>query len=264
MKKSTLVVFGTLIIMMSSCVYSLFPIYTDDTLLFKEELLGKWKMNEEDYLLFEANWEETQEEDEEEVDYAYSLKIKEGFTISSNEPISITRDGEKIYDEDRIREEMLKTMSEDKPSEQKSEEAKISTNIFEGTVSVAEEKSYLLTIHQNGKDERYVAHLVDIGGDLFMDLYPAEVKYDSDFSMNFFPVHTFMKLSIRDKKLDMTFFDLDKLNKLFERNLIRLRHENVDGTVVITAQPKELQKFLDKYSDDDSVFEETETYSKAS
>ena len=73
-----------------------------------------------------------------------------------------------------------------------------------------------------------------------------------------------MKVSITDYELEVTSFDLEKLHKLFESNLIRMRHENVEGTILITAQPDEIQKFLDRYSDDNSVFEETETYSRIS
>jgi hypothetical protein len=71
-----------------------------------------------------------------------------------------------------------------------------------------------------------------------------------------------MKVKLNGNKLDLIQFDLDKLNKLFKSNLIRLRNENVDGTILITAQPKELQKFLDKYSDDESVFEDAESYTR--
>lgn len=265
MKKSTLILFGVLMVMMSSCVYSLFPIYTDDTLVFKKELLGKWKLNEEDYLLFERNKEEDEAMIIEEP--KYSLEIKDGFTMTSSEPIFIEKNGERIYDEDRIREEVLRALEKDEALGIKSKGATKSTfqdKKVQGTMSVSMEKSYKLTVYQNDKYEYYIAHLVEIGDDLFMDLYPAEVEFDSEFSMNLFPVHTFMKVNLRGNKLDMTAFDLEKLNKLFESNLIRLRHENVDGTILITAQPKELQKFLEKYSEDESVFEDTENYSRAS
>jgi len=85
-----------------------------------------------------------------------------------------------------------------------------------------------------------------------------------DYSSNFMPVHTFIKLKFTNNQLDLTAFNLEKLNKLFESNLIRLRHENVDGTVLITAQPDEIQKFIDQYSDDETVFEETEHYKRIS
>lgn len=267
MKKRTILLFGILVATMSSCVYSLFPIYTEDTLVFREELLGKWLLNEDgsDYMLFESTDNEDQEPKPKE--YKYTLEVNDKYTIQSDEPISMVINGDTIYDENLIRIEMQRRMAsnkddsidiakdDDKPSIRKRE--------FEGTVAVYQSKSYKLTVHEDDKDEIYMAHLTEIGDDLFLDLYP-EIEYSSSFSENYFPVHTFLKVQIRQNELDFTFFDLDKLNKLFESNLIRLRHENVDGTILITAQPKELQKFLDKYSDDESVFDSTETYRKAS
>ncbi|MCR9081468.1 MAG: hypothetical protein NXH89_03550, partial [Cyclobacteriaceae bacterium] len=70
------------------------------------------------------------------------------------------------------------------------------------------------------------------------------------------------KLRLTGQKLVLTPFDLEKLNRLFESNLIRLRHENVDGTVLITAQPKEIQKFLERYSEDETVFEDADIYER--
>lgn len=272
MKKQTLLLFGILVATMSSCVYSLFPIYTDDTLVFKEELLGKWNLNDDgsEYLLFEdTNKSDKKEESKESKEYKYTLEVKEGFTISSDEPISMVIDGDTIYDENLIRSEIQKRMaqiendSDSVDSLVEDNKQTIKKNEYEGTAAVFQSKSYRLTVHDNDEDEIYMAHLVEIGGDLFLDLYP-EVKFNSSISDNFFPVHTFYKVSITEKEFKMTHFDLDKLNKLFESNLIRLRHENVDGTILITAQPKEIQKFIDKYSDDESVFEATETYKKAS
>jgi len=56
-KLKVLSVFGLLIIGMSSCVYSLFPIYTEDTLVYLPELEGKWLEhdNEGNYIVFESN-----------------------------------------------------------------------------------------------------------------------------------------------------------------------------------------------------------------
>lgn len=269
MKKQTLLLFGILVATMSSCVYSLFPIYTEDTLVFKEELLGKWNLNNDgsEYLLFEdAHKADDKKKPEESKEYKYTLEVNDKFTIRSDEPISMIINGDTIYDENLIRIEMQKKLAKvEKDSIDLLEDTKptLKKNEFEGTVAVFQSKSYKLTVHEDDKDEIYMAHLVEIGGDLFLDLYP-EVKFSSSIGDNFFPVHTFLKVEIRNKELDFTFFDLEKLNKLFESNLIRLRHENVDGTILITAQPKELQKFIDKYSDDESVFETTETYKKAS
>ena len=44
---------GALLILLNSCVYSLFPIYTDDTLVYFPELLGRWEIEgDEDYIEF--------------------------------------------------------------------------------------------------------------------------------------------------------------------------------------------------------------------
>ena len=55
-------------------------------------------------------------------------------------------------------------------------------------------------------------------------------------------------------------FDLDKLKDLFDSNRIRLRHEKVNGAIMITAQPEEIQKFLISYSKDETVFEKPDYY----
>ena len=270
MKKRSVALLAVLAVLLNSCVYSLFPIYTEDTLVFKSELLGKWSLGDKgSYLLFELDGDL---EDDKDKDYAYSIEIEEGLTISANEPIFVMENGEKIYDEEKIREIMLERMAESEDSDSVADQvgdnstSKKGTNPrdteYSGSVSLYEKKSYVLTIvDDEGKKEKYRAHLVDIGGDLFMDLYPLEMDFNSnDISDNYFPVHTFFKVKVSEDKFRMIHFDLDKLNKLFDSNRIRLRHENVDGTILITAQPKDLQKFIDKYSEDESVFHEEEIY----
>ncbi|MEM6641372.1 MAG: hypothetical protein AAF616_00220 [Bacteroidota bacterium] len=276
MKKQTIILFGVLLATMSSCVYSLFPIYTEDTVVFREELLGKWVIGDEGaYMLFE-----TKEKKGKDQDYKYVIEVNEGLTLSSNDPIFIMNDGKQVFDKDSIISIMNKRMSKGKPKEstdRKTKDTKIGKELqekitkkggkldYEGSVYVFEENSYELTIvDEEGKEDAYIAHLVDIKGNLFLDLYPIK-DYDSfDFTDNYFPVHTFFKLAVTKSELTITHFDLDKLNKLFESNLIRLRHENVDGKILITAQSSELQKFIDRYSEDETVFDRSETYKKAS
>ena len=188
-EKSQLLVLAVLLSCLISCVYSLFPIYTEDTLVFKSELLGKWE-SKDDYIVFE--------------------QYKDGEVKENNS------------------------------------------------------KTYRMTVKDQGKDDmKYIVHLVEIGNELFMDLYPIITYRGTQFGEdNVLPVHSFMKIDLKPKTMSIVFFDLDKLNELFESNLIPLSHENVDGTILITAQPKELQKFLEMYSKYESVYDHTETYSK--
>jgi hypothetical protein len=133
---------------------------------------------------------------------------------------------------------------------------------FKGTAYVSQEESYKMVVMSGGERLPYQAHVVAIGEDYFLDLYPLPEFSDNTFSNNLFPVHTFMKMNLENGKLKLTQFDLEKLNELFESNLVRLRHEYVDGNVVITAQPEEIQKFLDRYSNDENVFDDIEVYEK--
>lgn len=280
MKKQHIVLLGLIAIFLNSCVYSLFPIYTKDTLVFKQELLGMWDLEDGTYMIFRTREEADKALDgkeEKEKKHKYEIVIKEDFTISSDEPIFVMIDGKKVFDEDSIRQKILAGIERDDDEEDsglsissetadKMVDNKPKIKDFKGTVEVYDkDKSYVLTVvdEEEDKETHYTAHLANVGGDLFLDLYPITNFNSDNFSDNFFPVHTFYKVEITEDEFTMIHFDLDKLNDLFESNLIRLRHENVDGTILITAQPKELQKFFDKYADDESVFDSRETYKRA-
>ena len=110
----------------------------------------------------------------------------------------------------------------------------------------------------------FKAHLVKIGEDYFIDMLPkGGLDEDNGATENYFPVHTFLKFKLENDRLEIKMFDQGKLKDLFKSNLIRLRHEIVDDRVLITAQPKEIQKFLEKYAKDESVFEDITVYKKA-
>lgn len=280
-KLKVLVAFSALMICMSSCVYSLFPIYTEDTLVFLPELVGKWQdgYDNENYILFEALDKEKEENIQVSLDepseYMDSMSGN-GWSIKTGDSISVVVNGEKITDRDKIRAHYDTLFGEGKETNELelglknlgnglsklSSALKKAEARFEGTAYVTKDESYKMIVMDDGERLVYLAHVVSIGKDYFLDLYPLPEFSDAAFGENLFPVHTFMKMDITEGKLNLTMFDLEKLNKLFDSNLIRLRHENVDGTILITAQPKEIQKFLKKYSDDESVYESIETYSR--
>ncbi|WP_339607377.1 hypothetical protein [uncultured Roseivirga sp.] len=277
MKKKTKV-FATLLLLcffLSSCVYSLFPIYTEESLVYLPELIGKWKTGEDpdDYILFEKmkedepiikNGKPISEGQMISMNYTDSI-FGEGWKIKTNGPITMKVNGKLVTDKDSIQRHYNSIMQGVMSPKKKDEtDGGLDALNFDGAVYVTRDESYKMVVVDDGESTNYEMHLVKIGDDIFMDLAATDSDYsDSAFeSMVWFPVHTFMKMDMDGDQLKLTHFDLDKLNKLFKSNLIRLRHENVDGTILITAQPKELQKFLDKYSDDESVFDDPETYTR--
>ncbi|GEM_PF-759465 len=332
-KLKVFIVLGVLVFGMSSCVYSLFPIYTEDTLVFLPELVGKWRQDPDypnDVIIFEPMSDkkkmelgliEPEPESEtrpskvyqmgkqnitDDPSYAYVL-TGDNWSIKSDDPITAKIDGERVSDPERLiahydelfenvegqtsvtqsaqLEEALdktkdtidsKSLNEklnkfgeglDKLGEALNKLGRAidkSTKIG-GTITVTQEESYRMVSIEDGVETLYQAHVAKIGEDYFLDVYPLIEYSNQVYNENLFPVHTFYKVEFKDGKLNLVLFDLEKLNELFESNLIRLRHEYVDGNVLITAQPKEIQKFLDKYSDDESVFYEsgeTDSYTK--
>ena len=324
-KLKVFVAFGALCFLMSSCVYSLFPIYTQDTLVYLPELVGKWQTNSEnpeEYILFEptsqakrkeiglektsrpdteyifgeqAKIEMTQSSGDGTTNYKHTMS-GDGWKIKSDGPITVDIDGETISDPVMVKsyydslfgsmqsdmQKGLGKMVKELDSAANSEGSKLNKALndlgnglgklgdalkkaeakFKGTAYVSTEESYRMTVSDDGTIQSYMVHIVEIGSEYFMDMYPLPEFTDNTFSENLFPVHTFMKLDVEGDRLSLIPFDLEKLNELFESNLIRLRHEYVDGNVVITAQPKEIQKFLSKYSNDETVFEEVESYNR--
>ena len=303
--------FGLLVFLMSSCVYSLFPIYTEDTLVYLPELVGKWMSdpeNEENYIEFipmsepdpDDNISLNEDRDGDIQSYTYMMQ-GEGWSIKSDDPITVEINGKEVSDPKEVKayyDQMFAGMrmdAKDKldelitPDMARKVDSTVSSSTnglgkalndlsgglgklgkalketeakFKGSAYVTRDESYKMIVMENNERYVYQAHIAQIGEDLFLDLYPLPEFSDAAFGANLFPVHTFMKLRLNNGNLELTQFDLEKLNKLFESNLIRLRHEMVDGVALISAQPEEIQKFLDRYSNDDSVFENKEVYTK--
>jgi len=125
------------------------------------------------------------------------------------------------------------------------------------------DKSYGLTIIEQNQDEtvapaEFEVHLLKLAGYFFLDLYPEPPKNQNDFySMHLVPAHTFIKMSIEGDILKLTLMDYDWLDKMIERKKVKLKHERIrDEHIVLTAQPKQLQKFIIKYADSNEAFPE--------
>lgn len=238
MKKLNLFIALVCMFCMSSCVYSLFPIYTEDTIVFLPELVGSYE-NGNSTMKFEPSHE---------------------LDITSIEVSSDNPDEFYVYKGDTLRDMALISKAiEEEMREEFTKDAKF----------------YKLTVIEEDQDgtkdiQVFRTHLVQIGNDFFLDLYPDAVdenvscngKSGTYHTSNFMRVHTFMKIEIGKKELALTQFKLSKLRDLFKSNLIRLRHELVDDEVLITAQPKEIQKFIEKYSKDPSVYENTDLFAR--
>jgi hypothetical protein len=173
--KTKKILAAVIIILLGGCVPSLHELYTEDTLVFEEKLLGQWTHDKEIW-----NFEKATE------DKAYNLVI---------------------------------TQEE-------------------------EQKSVL------------VGHLVKVDSKLFLDLYPGDMELGVGdlYKMHLLPAHTFLKVDVIEPKLTMRAMMPDTLEKMLKEKPELIKHEVIEDRGVLTASPKELQKFLKTYADYEDFF----------
>ncbi|MTI31500.1 hypothetical protein [Xanthovirga aplysinae] len=113
-------------------------------------------------------------------------------------------------------------------------------------------KSYLLTRYENDKAKFLDVHLLKLGGKFYFDFYPEEVPLD----VQLFPVHTFARFSKKGKNtIQIEQFDADYIGELITKKKVKIKHEQTEDNILLTANTEELQKFVIKYSKDKKLFE---------
>jgi hypothetical protein len=123
--------------------------------------------------------------------------------------------------------------------------------------------SYVLTL-KTIEDDEYVesvfdVHLIELGGEYFLDFYLRDFMEGDDLTLGDFhviPVHTFAKLTITENRLFINWFDPNWLEELIKQNKIRIHHEDNGDFILLTAKPKELQKFVTKYVNSEEAFKD--------
>ena len=129
---------------------------------------------------------------------------------------------------------------------------------------------YLLTIDEGNAPAKFEARILQLDGQLFMDMYPwNEYNYnqieeiENDWlKMHLYPVHTFARIRFEGESLIIEPFNPDFITDLLERNKIRISHEEVDGSFILTAGTDELQKFVIKFGREQEAYIDPGVFSK--
>jgi elongation factor P hydroxylase len=122
-------------------------------------------------------------------------------------------------------------------------------------------KGYFIT-RRNSNGEvyaQYYAFLVKIGHNHFLDYYTADLptqnNVNTQYKDHYIKVHNNYRIQLNDiNHFEIRLFDKGYIEKLIAKNQINIRHEVVDGKIVITASTDELQKFIIKYSDNPDAY----------
>ncbi len=120
-------------------------------------------------------------------------------------------------------------------------------------------------IDEENKTGTFKAHLVKLGENLFLDLFPNEPQSQDSgaYWIHLFPVHSFVWIKQMEPTLQIYCMNLDWLKKYLEKNPEALKHEMADGDrLILTASTKELQEFLVKHVTTEDAFREWGTFAK--
>lgn len=112
-----------------------------------------------------------------------------------------------------------------------------------------EGKAYrLIYTDDDGAKGEFVVHLVQLGKRRFFDCFPEEPKVvENDFyKMHLMPIHTFMTVVRAGGTLRLSMMDARELAGKIEAQPDLIKHETVDGTLLLTASTAELQALLQK------------------
>lgn len=124
--------------------------------------------------------------------------------------------------------------------------------------------TYLLSCTENGETRKMETHLVKLGENLFLDIFPQSINLKNSFYEDqFVPVHTYAKIKVYDNRFELYLFNPEFLYKLLDQNTIRIKHESFKDYKVITASTEELQKFVLKYGDHKDFFTPATVFTKS-
>ncbi|GAC1616237.1 MAG: hypothetical protein NVS9B13_01390 [Candidatus Acidiferrum sp.] len=121
------------------------------------------------------------------------------------------------------------------------------------------EKVYKLTITEGeGSDEvtaEFEAHLVRLGADWLLDLYPKQLTGGGDlYQLHFLRAHTFVRVRLKDDSLQLLFFKADWLKERLDEKSVDIPHEVTADGVLLTGTTQELQDLVYRCADDEEAF----------
>jgi hypothetical protein len=109
------------------------------------------------------------------------------------------------------------------------------------------EKQYkLIYTDEDSKSGEFIAHLMKIDGQKFINLTPVKpILQQNDFYRDhFLTVHSFAQITETGSTVQISFLEPEWLKTVLAKNPTAIRHEKIRDEILLTASPKELQKFL--------------------
>ena len=109
--------------------------------------------------------------------------------------------------------------------------------------------AYDLTVtEEGGKTGKFRAHLFKLKQERFLDLLPTDVDFATNeaflVGISMFPGHLLMRVGQTEPELKIAFGDYDWFEKYLQKNPKALTHHTEYDRIVLTADTRDLQKFV--------------------
>lgn len=126
-------------------------------------------------------------------------------------------------------------------------------------------RQYVVTFRENKLDYTWLAGVVQVRDQYYLNLKPEECLYENGESAYDLSTETssIAKLEWKnDNTLAVCFLNGDHIKKIILDGKARVRHEYdpLFGTFIITASSAELEKFLEKYGQDENLYKGISPY----
>jgi len=117
------------------------------------------------------------------------------------------------------------------------------------------ENAYELVYIENEEPAKFQAHLLKLGDFLFLDIFPEEAEMKNGLYKGLLiPAHGFSRIWIAGDSVQLAYLDPDWLKQMIDNKKVKIDHDFVDQTLILTAQTPDLQNFALKYAEDAKAF----------
>ena len=118
------------------------------------------------------------------------------------------------------------------------------------------DSSYALAYVESNDTSWFVTHLLKLGDDFFMDMYPDPSDVLSDaYKEHLIGAHTFSRIELDSTGLTISVLDSEWLQKQIESGQLTIAHEQLGpGDLVLTATTEDLQTFVKSIARDSLAF----------
>ena len=267
-------------VMMSSCLLpSLHPIYTEESREIDDRIIGTWVMDQNSDLQVQYDMQVNQKGDT-------LINIEDinmvSFQVEYSDTLNKDLDNVKNLMDDFSIDNSFSIWTFERAAvvtfeRYVSESMNSSISMSIGAPSMApkgyklESKNnlpyYLLTHkeieHGDTTTTRLLTNLTKIGAETYIDFIP--YKFNKGlFSNNSINAHSFAKLTFDNDQLQLKMFDGEYITGLLHNKRIRLKHEIIgeDDEIILTASTAELRSFIQKYGNDEDLYDDVETFTK--